>query len=216
MTVVVTFENVTPVARYDALAWTEARIEEASTATGTYAEIETIDLATLPGGLDADPSDPATRNFTTELGTADGLWYQIIFVDADGDESAPTDPIQNVSSGTAYATVDELARILKLDRGAGPTAAQTVSLARVLSAAAGEINSEIDLASDADPLAGWQLALATEVNLERAAELWKEQEVQFGILVGGGIDAGATYISRNTWERYANKLAPLKGQWGFA
>lgn len=212
MTVVVTFENVTPVARYDALAWTEARIEEATTATGTYAEIETIDLATLPGGLDADPSDPATRNFTTELGTADGLWYQIIFVDADGDESAPTDPIQNVSSGTAYATVDELARILKLRP---PSAAQTVALVRCLAAAALEINAEIDLADDADPLTGPQLALAAQVNLERAAELWQQQEIAFGI-VGLGTEFGPTHIARNTWDKHAYTLAPLKNQWGFA
>jgi hypothetical protein len=214
MTVVVTFENVTPVARYDALAWTEARIEEATTATGTYAEIETIDLATLPGGLDADPADPATRNFTTELGTADGLWYQIIFVDADGDESAPTDPIQNVSSGTAYATVDELARILKKTRSP-LTNAERAAMARCLSAAAGEINAEIDLAEDADPLAGWQLALAAQVNLERAAELWEQQEIHFGI-IGVGTEFGPTHIARDTWAKHAFTLAPLKNQWGFA
>jgi hypothetical protein len=134
-----------------------------------------------------------------------------VFVDGNGDESAPTTPIQNTSSDSVYATSAELARILKIRT---PTADQSVALTRVLVAAAGEINAEIDRAED-DPIAGWQLSLAAEVNLERAAELWKEQEVQFG-LVGVGSEFGATRISTNTWEKYAYKLAPLKGQWGIA
>lgn len=214
MTVVISFEGVEPVARYDALAWTHARIEESATATGTYAAIETIDLSTLSGGLDADPSDPAVRNFTTEEGTADELWYRIIFVDANGDESVATDPIQNISSGAVYATVDELARILKLNRSGGPTPDQQIALARVLAAAAQEINDEIDLAADT-VLSGGKLAICAEVNLERAAELWAEQEIKFGI-VGIGSEFGATHVARNTWERYAFKLANVKDQWGIA
>lgn len=114
-------------------------------------------------------------------------------------------------TGDTYATTDELARILKIRT---PTTDQNDALERVLLAAAGEINSEIDLDDDTD-LAGWQFALAAEVNLERAAELWKQQEVQFN-LVGVGTEFGPTHIARNTWEPYAFKLAPLKDQWGLA
>jgi hypothetical protein len=53
-----------------------------------------------------------------------------------------------------------------------------------------------------------------QVNLERAAELWKLQEVQFGIVLGS--EFGATHIARNTWDKYAYTLAPLKDRWGLA
>jgi hypothetical protein len=77
-----------------------------------------------------------------------------------------------------------------------------------------EINAEIDLDDDTE-LSGEQLRLCEEVNLQRAAELWKLQEVQFGI-VGLGSEFGATHIARNTWDKYAYTLAPLKDQWGLA
>ena len=212
MAQVITFENVVPIARYDSTPWTEARIEESATSDpdSAYAEVETITLSPV----DSDPSDPIARNLTTELAssTAD-LWYRIVFVDGSGDESIPTDSIQNSAlTGDTYATVDELARILKIRT---PSDDQNDALRRVLLAAAGEIDSELDRASTDDELAGWQLALCAEVNLERAAELWKEQEVHFGVVLGIGGE-GATHIARNTWDRYAHKLAPLKTQWGLA
>lgn len=110
-----------------------------------------------------------------------------------------------------YTTTDELARILKIT---APTADQIAAMTRVLSTAQGEIDSEVDLADDADPLAGWQLALAAEVQLERAKEHWSDEEVAFGIIGLG--DVGPIYTARNSWERYAFKLAPLKSQWGLA
>ena len=59
------------------------------------------------------------------------------------------------------------------------------------STAAGEINSEIDLAAD-EGLAGWQVALAAEVNLERAVEHWRQQESPFGLIgLGCGAAGGA-------------------------
>jgi hypothetical protein len=111
--------------------------------------------------------------------------------------------------GDFYGTVDELFRLLKITN---PTASQTDAGERVLIAATGEINAEIDLPDD-DVVTGWQISLATEVCLERAVELWRA--APFGIV---GIDSefGATHTSRNTWERYAHMLAPLKGQWGLA
>ena len=81
-------------------------------------------------------------------------------------------------------------------------------------AAAGEINRELDL-SDDQALDGYGVAMAAQVNLTRAAELWKEEETQFGIL-GIGSELGTTYIAADTWRKHAIKLATLKGQWGFA
>ena len=70
---VVSFIRFLPPARFDALPWTEARIEESGEEEGTYTQIDTYAL--IP--VDADPTDPAYRSFTTELGTADDYWYRI-------------------------------------------------------------------------------------------------------------------------------------------
>lgn len=207
MAQVVTFERFRPIPRYDDTPWTQVRIEEAATEDGVYSALETIAL----DPVDADPANPAARSFTTELAGDGELWYRIVFVDGTGDESNPTDPIQNTDAIEAYATVSELARILKI---ATPSSAQTYALGRVLLAAAGEINTEIDLPAG-EQLEGWKLELAAQVNLERAAELWKLQEVQFGI-IGIASEFGATRIARDTFARHAVTLGPLKEQWGFA
>lgn len=114
-------------------------------------------------------------------------------------------------SGDTYATTEELFRILKIPT---PSAAQEAAGERVLIAAAGEINSEIDLAEGV-ALAGWQVSLAAQVNLQRAAELWHMQEVPLGI-AGLGSEFGAIHLARNTWDKHAYTLAPLKNQWGLA
>lgn len=211
MSQVITFAGYQPTPRYDGDAWTQVRIQEAATADAADADWTTIDTIALDP-VDADPTSPASRDFTTDQASdTAGLWYRLIFVDADGDELLPTQPVQNVAPITAYATVSELARILKIRT---PTDEQTNAMERVLLSAAGEINAEIDLAAD-DGLAGWQLALAAEVNLERAVEHWRQQESPFG-LVGLGPDIPAERTAQDSWNRHANKLAPLKGQWGLA
>lgn len=209
MAQVITLEGFRPSPRYDELAWTEAQLEEGTTVSGPWTLLETFTL----DPVDADPTQPATRNFTTELASDTvGLWYRVTFLDATGDEAQPTYPIQNAAVGPApYAGVDELARILKIRT---PSADQLTAMRRVLAAAAGEIDSEIDLATDGT-LSGWQLALVAEVNLERAVEHWRQQEAPFGLigLEGFGV---AERTARDTWERHAHKLAPLKAQWGLA
>lgn len=112
-------------------------------------------------------------------------------------------------SVVAYTTTEELARILKIST---PSTEQTAAMVRVLTMAGVEIDAEIDLAVDATALTADQLALAAEVNLERGVELWRE--TPWGIV---GLDSDlATHTARNTWERYAHKLAPLKSQWGLS
>ena len=112
--------------------------------------------------------------------------------------------------GTTYASVDELYPILKIRE---PTATQIAKAERVMLAAAGEIVRELDLDDDQE-LDGYGVAMAAQVNLSRAAELWKEEEVQFGLMLSEV--SGVSYIARDTWEKHAIKLATLKGQWGFA
>lgn len=211
MSQVISFENYQPTARYDSEPWTEALIQEATAADAEDADWTTIDTITL-SPVDADPTDPASRDFTTaNASDTVGLWYRIIFTDANGDQLLPTVPVQNVTPITAYATVGELARVLKIRN---PTDEQVDAMQRVLLSAAGEINSEIDLDDD-EGLSGWQVALAAEVNLERAVEHWRQQESPFGLLVVG-VDVPAERAARDSWERHALKLAPLKSQWGIA
>lgn len=110
-----------------------------------------------------------------------------------------------------YATSTELARILKIRT---PSAEQSAAMDRVLLAATGEINAEIDLA-DGVTLEDWQTSIAEEVCLERAVEHWRQEESPFG-LVGLGGELGGAFASKDSWERHALKLAPLKSQWGLA
>jgi hypothetical protein len=207
MATVVSFQDYTPVERFDAIPWTFVEIEEASTEDGSYTLIDT--LALVP---DPDPSDPAPRDFTTILGTGEDLWYRVRFRDNNGDHSEYTDPIQNVSEdieATPYATVEELARILKIR---APSADQEAAMLRVLTAAAFEIDSELDrTGSFGSPYPD----LVVEVNLERAVEHWRQQESPFG-LIGLGAELPAERTARDSWERHAHKLAPLKQQWGLA
>jgi hypothetical protein len=77
---VVSFVNMTPPARFDAVPWTDAQVEEAATEDGTCSTIDTVALSPV----DVDPAAPAARSFTTILGTGDDLWYRVRFLDASG------------------------------------------------------------------------------------------------------------------------------------
>ncbi len=114
-------------------------------------------------------------------------------------------------TATAYSDATELARILKIR---SPSAAQTAALNQVLLVAAGEINSEIGLTNS--DLAGWELALAVQVNLDRAADLWRHTESIPGITGLLGDESAPSLPGRYSWNRYAERLAPLKSSWGLA
>lgn len=112
-------------------------------------------------------------------------------------------------SDVGYTSTEELARLLKVD-----ATTYDEQLTEVLNAAAGEIDSELGRDEDDALEEDWQLALAAQVQLERAMEHWKQRQVSFGIL---GLDAeGPVRLARDTWERHAHKLAPLKHSWGVA
>jgi hypothetical protein len=89
--IVVTFEDFTPLPRYDGNAWTSVQIEEAPAKTGPWTVLETQTITPV----DSNPANPATRNFTTELATLDQGWYRLTFFDATGDFQQPTAPIKN-------------------------------------------------------------------------------------------------------------------------
>lgn len=200
---VVNLTGYTPPVRYDEQPWTHARLEQSSTEGGTYTSVETLDL----DPVDEDPVYPDSRNLTSQLGTV-GNWYRIVWVDADGGLSAPTTPGQNTAGTVAaaiapFATAAELAKIMTVN-----AASNQEALDRCLQAAAGSMISEIGR----NDLTGWELELAAQVNLALAQDLWEEMKVHWG-MVGVGSEVGPTRVSRDTFERHAHRLAPLK-RWG--
>jgi len=209
MTQIISFEDYTPPARFDSIPWSEVRIEESDTDTLSDDTIWTqIDVIAL-SPTDVDPADPQSRSFTTSLAssTAD-LWYRVIFADGSSNVSLPSIPAQNSEFLTApYASVDELARLVKVD-----ATARHAALERVLIAASREIDHEVGN-SDA-PYAN-PPALAVEVCLERAVEHWQQAQSPFGLIGAGGVESPA-FATSNSWERHAVKLAPLKMEWGIA
>ncbi len=114
---------------------------------------------------------------------------------------------------TAYATTDELFRILSKNN---PSAAQTVAAQGDIDAASIEINKEIDWAADHAAATSQELELMKGVCLDRAADLWRHRESAPGIL--GIVDEGVqpTGTGRYSWARYSARLSVLKDQWPVA
>jgi hypothetical protein len=195
--------TLTPPVRFDDQPWTQALIQEATTETGSYTTVDTITF----DHADTDPANPDPQEFTSDEATA-GRWYRVIFQDDDSNQSDPTQSVQQGVFAFADATVGELTRILKVR---DPSGDQITAMQRVLDASAGEVLAEI---GENATLEGWQQQLATEVCLERAVEHWQQQESAFG-LIGIGTEF-PTRIARDTWDRHAAKLAPLKSSWGLA
>lgn len=100
MAIVVSLEEFTPLARYDGTPFTQARIEEAAVAAGPFTLLETVVL----NPVDADPSKPMSRSFTTNLATLVDGWYQVTFVDANADQ-VTVGPVHNVAEEPSYLPV---------------------------------------------------------------------------------------------------------------
>lgn len=90
----VSFTGYTPPARFDAVSWTDAQIQEAPGPAGPWTIIDTVSI----GAADPDPADPISRSFTTTAGTGPDLWYRVVFVDGSGNLSEPTSATQNIAT----------------------------------------------------------------------------------------------------------------------
>lgn len=202
---VVSLTGYVPPSRFDGLPWVQARLEQAATQGGSYTTTETFDL-----DQDPDPAHPATRSFTSELGTVN-LWYRIVWVDEDGDESSPTAAGQNVS-GVVTPALDasvqaaELATILQVN-----ATSNSAALNRVIDAAYGEIVAE----TGRTDFVGWEIKLVEQVTLARAEELWRQMKAPWGV-IDGSLEFGGTRIATDTFARHAKQLAPLKRWEGIA
>ncbi len=151
---VISFVGSTPPARFDGNAWTEVRVEEAASSAGPWATIDTLEL----DPVDADPAEPQTRNFTTENGSAlDGLWYRVVFLDASGDPSQPSVPIQNaaVSNRDLCSVDDVVGYVPGYDQDDPENAATQVKLAALITAESRTIHQltgrELKAIAGADP-----------------------------------------------------------------
>jgi hypothetical protein len=111
----------------------------------------------------------------------------------------------------AYATVDELRVVLRLD---SPTALQVEGMQRALDAAAEEIDWELGYTTES-PAPSPVPALVVSVNLDRAVEHWKQGQSPFGV-IGVGAETEPVVAARDTWYRHARKLASLKTVYGVA
>jgi hypothetical protein len=124
----------------------------------------------------------------------------------------PTEPVQEFGLAVQpFTTATDLFRVLKVR---SPSSDQTAAANGYLLTAALEIMAEIDLV-DPGELSEADVALCASVNLDRAADLWRHTESAPGIL--GVVDeAVPATFGRYSWERYAERLAPVKQQWGLA
>jgi hypothetical protein len=109
----------------------------------------------------------------------------------------------------AYAEATQLLASLRVRNA---TDDQVARAERKLDMATGEIDREIDLPADT-VLSVEDQATLEDVCIRRASELWALDDNTLGVLSS---DLGPTYLSKNAWEKYANELAHIKGQWGIA
>lgn len=117
MPFVVTLEDITPPRRADA-PWTQALLSEAGSASGPWTLRQTINFNTLPGGIDADPRNPQSRDLTTTEATAEsGLYYSVVFKDGAGNASQRSTAVFNNPEGSSVnwrPTVDEVGNMLRM------------------------------------------------------------------------------------------------------
>lgn len=133
---VLSFSDYTPAARFDAIPWSDVRIEEGTTSVGPWTAIDTITLSPL----DTDPANPQARNITiTDASSTAGLWYRLTFIDGNGGEGQPSEPIQNETSATQFATAFDFATRV----GITLTDDETARVDALLSAASALIQDEV-------------------------------------------------------------------------
>jgi hypothetical protein len=109
---VITFEGYIPSPRYDGTPWTQAQVEEGSTAEGPWSIIDTIILPSP----DTDPANPAERAFTTHNAVLNDGWYRVTFFDQTGNEGQPTFPVQFVQEEATpfMPTTNDVAQLLRV------------------------------------------------------------------------------------------------------
>jgi hypothetical protein len=98
-----------PPARSDGKPWNRVHIEHSEAEDGPWVEdgVQTL------SPVDSDPTSPAKRDLTFSSSLAEG-YFRLTFLDADNNESTPTDPVFDDGSGVDWrASSGDVATILR-------------------------------------------------------------------------------------------------------
>jgi hypothetical protein len=120
-------------------------------------------------------------------------------------------PAAGVPGPGPYVDRAELQRVLGKT---APTADELAAMDRVLEAAAWEIDWDVGYTAD-NPAPAPPPSIVAEVNLERAAELWRFSYSTSGVLPQGP-DIGPIVAPRDTWHRHHLRLNALRQHVGIA
>lgn len=133
---VVSLTGFTPGARYDGVAWTRARIEEAPNPAGPWTALSTVTLTPV----DTDPARPMLRSFTvTNAVNPAADVFRVVFIDvALVEQASPA-----IRLPAAYAAVQDVRLALSPDGLADAATAASLSDAE-LADALSEAQSEVD------------------------------------------------------------------------
>jgi hypothetical protein len=110
MTYTRSLEDFTPPKRFDNEPFTSVRMQEAEGSGGPWTTLETITI----DPVDADPSAPATRSYTTGLATLEEGWLRLEWVDDDG-AIFDSDPVRFPTPGSRLASAADVATRLATD-----------------------------------------------------------------------------------------------------
>lgn len=209
---VVTLERWFPPSRRDVptpLPWTAARMEaSADTDPLVFTSRRVVDFAGTPEGLDDDPRYPMPRTLTAEDSLPSDVWWRVVFIDADGDESLPSLPIRVVPWRPSLQDVadkcPEHTRI-PIDAGGGVSRTFDEQTDPTASAVQGLITSAVD---EVEARVGTRIT-ATEETLARVTAAWHAAAaVQDAVRKEGVDDADS---SRGwAWASYIACLGDLK------
>lgn len=200
MSFVVSLSDFTPSARQDGLPWTQAQIAEGPSSSGPFTTIETINLSPV----DADPSNPAARSFTTTHATLSMAWYLVTLLDAAGNQQPfvpiPYPPPAPQATMPYCSVLDAQSR--NAARTVTPSSVPNIAqVQQFVADAAAEINGilvnkgyQIPIISASNPDAfallhslnvtgAWSMmeaAAPNSPNLDRAAKAWDEAKKMLG------------------------------------
>lgn len=111
----------------------------------------------------------------------------------------------------SYVDVSELQRVLQKPN---PTQPELDAMTRVIDNAAAEIDWDLGYSAEV-PAPNADDPILADVNLDRAAELWRFNYSTSGILPVGP-ELAPVIAPRDTWYRHHLRLNPLRTAWGVA
>jgi hypothetical protein len=109
MSVIHTLLDARPPRRIDGVPWTQVRPEHSVNEDGPWTADPTLSLSPV----DTDPNDPQKRDVTFASEVAEAF-FRLTFLDADENQSPPTDPAYDDGSGVDWRpTTADVAAILR-------------------------------------------------------------------------------------------------------